>query len=413
MSRFPAIVIGGPPDSGKSVLTANLTQALRERGIEHYVLRACPDGEGDWTYLADWALVRTIRIPRRWTPRFVELVCRDLERRHLPLIVDAGGRPQPWQEAIFERCTHAILLYRADGTPAGWDKRIIQHNLQLVADLRSDLHGESRILCEQPVLHGVLAGLQWDRAPQERDTIRPDLSLLSAPIGRALVDRVAALFDYDRCALIQAHYDAAPVETVVDLDRLARALHVAHRGEQPTWCPDHLPAVLDYLPSGIPLGLYGRGPNWLYAALALLAYPAELWQFDVRLGWVQPVRLMVQEIETESPLQAIAQPGEECTELAFSVPTAYLDYTQVDRLTAPPLLTGKGVLISGKLPHWLLTSLVLAYRRTYPTLPWLAVYQPHVGGAVVVYSPEGDPVPGSVRRCFSTMPGQRAVQAAE
>ena len=156
MPFFPALVIGGPPDSGKSVLTAHLTWALRERGVAHYVLRACPDGEGDWTALADRDTVRTILVPRRWTRAFVELVCRDLDRRHLPLIVDAGGRPRPWQEPIFERCTHAITLCRyaskaresdgADGTPEGWDERIARHNLQLVADLRSDLHGQSCIV---------------------------------------------------------------------------------------------------------------------------------------------------------------------------------------------------------------------------------------------------------------------------
>ncbi len=48
MELFPAILVGGPPHSGKSVLTYSLTQALRRRGVDHYVLRAAPDGEGDW-----------------------------------------------------------------------------------------------------------------------------------------------------------------------------------------------------------------------------------------------------------------------------------------------------------------------------------------------------------------------------
>jgi len=47
MNQFPALMIGGPPHSGKSVLAYSLTQALRARQIDHYLLRACPDGEGD------------------------------------------------------------------------------------------------------------------------------------------------------------------------------------------------------------------------------------------------------------------------------------------------------------------------------------------------------------------------------
>jgi CRISPR-associated protein Csx3 len=99
--RFPAVMISGPPDSGKSVLTYNLSQALRQQGVQHYVLRATPDGEGDWTHEADQGLIRTILVPQKWTPDFVEYVCQSLEQRHLPLVVDVGGRPAPWQEIIF------------------------------------------------------------------------------------------------------------------------------------------------------------------------------------------------------------------------------------------------------------------------------------------------------------------------
>jgi len=39
MNPFPAVVIGGPPHSGKSVLTYLLTRQLRALRVEHYVLR--------------------------------------------------------------------------------------------------------------------------------------------------------------------------------------------------------------------------------------------------------------------------------------------------------------------------------------------------------------------------------------
>ncbi len=47
-NSLPAILIGGPPKAGKSVLTYNLTQELRRCEIPHYVFRANPDIEGDW-----------------------------------------------------------------------------------------------------------------------------------------------------------------------------------------------------------------------------------------------------------------------------------------------------------------------------------------------------------------------------
>lgn len=45
----PAVLVGGPPHAGKSVLTYSLTRALRQYGIAHYVMCAAPDGEGHWS----------------------------------------------------------------------------------------------------------------------------------------------------------------------------------------------------------------------------------------------------------------------------------------------------------------------------------------------------------------------------
>lgn len=399
MVRYPAVMIGGPPDSGKSVLTANLTQALRERGVQHYVLRACPDGEGDWTYLADQSTVRTIHVQQTWTHEFVDLVCRDLEHPHLPLIVDAGGRPQPWQEIIFSHCTHAILLTRDAASRREWLERAARHRLALLADIDSRLHGETQMVYTEPHLRGTLAGLRWTRASQNKRTARTAVTLRH-PLFLTLVERLAQLFDHDEVAIRQAHLDAAPVETVVDLERLARALRIPHRGEQAHWLPDHLPAVLDYLPDQVPLGLYGRGPNWLYAALALLAHPAEVWQYDARLGWVRPARTNVRTAGPGDPrLRAAVTKDERCTFVSFDLPLAYLDYLDAEGLPVPAVDGSRGLILSGKLPHWLLTGLALAYRQACPDAPWLAVYHPQLEGAVVVWARAGMPALGSVYPC--------------
>jgi CRISPR-associated protein Csx3 len=369
MERFPAVTIGGPPDSGKSVLTANLTQVLRERGVEHYVLRACPDGEGDWTHLADQGRVRTLLVPRQWTHPFVEHICRDLERRHLPLIVDVGGRPQPWQEVIFDHCTHAILLTKSDTSHRAWLDRVTDHGLILLADLRSEPKGESALAKRRPVLRGTLAGLEWG-------------ARLEDPLFEALTERLTRLFAYDAEELRRVHLDAAPVETAIDLDRLARTLHVSHQEERTVWEPRHLPAVIDYLPQAVPLGAYGRGPNWLYAALALLAAPSPFVQFDVRLGWVEARSLRLAAPDPTAPLRVQIHERSDYVHVEGQLPSAYLDYGQLDSLAVPAVQTGTGVVLSGQLPHWLTTSLALTYR----TASWIAVYQPQLGGAAVVYS---------------------------
>src|SRR2546429_1808479 len=91
---FPALLIGGPPHAGKSVLFHRLTQALRERNIRHHALRACPDGEGNWSQESDQQLVEQIRASGKWSAPFIAHLSEDLEHRCLPLLVDVGGKPK-------------------------------------------------------------------------------------------------------------------------------------------------------------------------------------------------------------------------------------------------------------------------------------------------------------------------------
>jgi len=369
MELFPAILIGGPPHMGKSVLAYSLTHALRERGVQHYVLRAYPDGEGDWANESDQKLVRRIRVKGQGTPQWVDHICRDIAARHLPLIVDVGGRPTPDQERIFDHCTHAVLLTGDGAAHSTWTDLLARHGLLLLADLRSRRSGQDLVTDTGPILRGIITGL-------ERGTTA------AGPTFDALVARIARLFVYDPEELRRTHLTSAPVENAVDLDRLARTLGVPFTGEKATWQPRHLPDLLDYLPPATPLGLYGRAPNWLYAAVALLACPAEFYQFDPRLGWIAPPTLRLGLVPADAPLQVRSTARADYLHLDFFLPAAYLDYADASGLFVPPLPVGKGVVLSGKIPHWLYTALALAYRAA----PWVAVYQPQINEAVVAHS---------------------------
>ena len=72
MNYLPAILIGGPPHSGKSVLLYIPTIALHKRNITHHAIRACPDGAGTGNnsqnrnrretpgLFADWPVTRIV-----------------------------------------------------------------------------------------------------------------------------------------------------------------------------------------------------------------------------------------------------------------------------------------------------------------------------------------------------------------
>jgi CRISPR-associated Csx3 family protein len=62
-----------------------------------------------------------------------------------------------------------------------------------------------------------------------------------------------------------------------------------------------------------------------------------------------------------------------------------MDIDEPEGLPLPPIPTGKGLLLSGKIPNWLTTAVA---RQFAPRASWVAVYQPQLTGAVVVGSRE-------------------------
>ncbi len=346
MSEFPAILVGGPPHSGKSVLAYHLTKGLRQRQVDHYVLRAYPDGEGDWSYEASQNLVRAIRIKGFGDERWIARIRRDIARRHLPLIVDVGGKPTLSQETPFDECTHAILLWPDERTHLEWLARVERHGLPLIADLHSSLAGPDEIISTEPIVRGTISGL---------DRLNPKLG----PAFDALLEKVARLFATDRKALRRKHILEAPVELAIDIERLAVTLRIP--GGPTDWHPEDIPALLDYLPGSKPLGVYGRAPCWLYAVLAVYSLPAEFWQFDARYGWIKPPELLLSDRWNSAPWQVrLTDKGNDSVELVFALRSPYIDLLEADQAPIPNVRKNS-VILSGKLPCWLYTALARIY----------------------------------------------------
>lgn len=362
-SRFPAILIGGPPHAGKSVLARSLKETLREARVQCYLLRAAPDGEGDWSHLAALELAQALRRKGRYTPAWVKRMCHDIAYRPLPFLVDVGGRPEPWQESIFDQCTHAILLVKDAETQAFWEDIVSRYNIPIIAILTSVREGEPVIETEQPILRGTISRL--DRGERA-----------AGPVFEALLAGVKALFSYEYDELLALHREQAPTDLVVDIPQLYKRLNPTRPGA--TWQPRDLPAVLAYLPRDTSLALYGIGPAWLYAAVAGYIYPEPFYQFDARRGWVTPVSFIADDI-ADVPLTITAETTDDYIHLKLDLPEDYIDYRP--EIRAPlPVSPGQGVILSGKFPNWLYTGLALFYHHA----AWVALYYPHLDRAIVV-----------------------------
>jgi CRISPR-associated protein Csx3 len=362
------VAIGGPPHSGKSVLAHSLDTALKQHEGMHYLLRAYPpDGEGNWFLEGDQEAMCDFRIKGATSEGWLPLLKRDIDRRQVPLLVDLGGNPTPEQETLLDGCTHAILLTPDEEARRVWTRRMEEHGLIILADLHSAQEGEGVLTTREPVLQGTLTGLErWGE--------------VGGPAFEALTERLTDLFSSASVDLRRRHLNSAPVELAVDLQRLA-----AHLGMNPrSWKPQDLPAILDYLPPGCPLALYGAGPNWLYAAVALQALPQAFYSFDPRCGWVEIPKLKIEASQPGGSLTFRQESTQNATVLMIELPNRYLDYEELTDVIFPqPQGTEGGLILDGKLPLWLWTALARSYDAR---APWLAVLQPQIGGAVVVAS---------------------------
>lgn len=364
-SRFPAVLTGGPPHAGKSVLAHSLKQGLKKAGLQHYGFSTSPDGEGDWSQASAPEVAKAKRRKGAFTPTWVEQMCRDLAARPLPFLVDVGGKPEPWQERIFDYGSHAILLVTDEASMEYWPAMMAKHNVPVIALLTSQLEGEPVLAATHPVVRGTITNLRRGQ-------------LASGPVFEAVLARLKALFNYDYNYLLKLHQKQAPTDVVIDLPKLYRHLYPTRADY--VWQPSDIPAVLNYLPHGTPFALYGIGPAWLYTAIARHTCPTPLYQFDARRGWVEPLTITASPT-SETPLDIITYAGDNYLHLDVVLSEHYLDYRPEVEMPLPPCPIDKGIILESKGPLWLYASLA----RFYHKAPWLGVYQPQPNRVIVAF----------------------------
>ena len=376
---FPAILLAGPPHSGKSVLAHLLTEHLWRMGISHYLLRAVPDGEGNWFHTGKLDTVHLLRQRNKhgFRPEFVAHMRRVIEQRWLPLLVDIGGKPQDDQFDLLRACTHLVLLYREQDDYAVWRKHLDDAGLRPVAELRSQLDAPDKLTSIHPLLTGVIGGLA-----RELDARRAALSF------GALLACITGILQTEEAALERVHLPAAPLPLLLERD-LARQIGIL-TDEGIFWKPENLPQLAQIVPAAQPYALYGRGPVWLAAMLAAHALPAPFAFFDVRYNWLETPTISAQGLTnhlnvTYSPCDRGGLWAE------ISIPEHGVLQPGTLMIAPPP--PADGIVLSGPLPRWAFAALTRAFA---PHFSWVAVDEPTQDRAIVVFSREGSLPVGSL-----------------
>ena len=370
INLFPAILIAGPPHAGKSVLAYHFSIYLKNIKTPFILLRTTPDGEGDWFLEADRGVGVALRQKGSFTPRLVERAERAIRHRQLPMLVDVGGKPQGDQFRILHACTHVILLYRTQAERQQWQAWLDRTSLIPIAYLQSQLHGQDVVWSQEGVIEGVISGL---------DRYQPRLGKTFYLVA----ERIAGIFDYPPQDILARHLNAAPLDAEpVVIDALARSLNVEadHRGYW--WHPDQIPSALAWLPQGTPIALYGRGPVWLYAAIAIATLPYEFYLFDARhFGWMRPPRVVRNASREHPDLTFQVEENESGLWLRIR---SHARFLTPEPILLPPLPSASTLILDGKAPTWIYAALE---RALAPHYEYLRVYDPRFEEPVLIHGP--------------------------
>ncbi len=145
---IPSKVIAflGPPHSGKSVLLNALRLRMQEElppdcfQRDFFIVRACPDGEGDWFSEIPKDIALTLRYKGSFDDKFVDQVCKELEQLRQQkrlLLVDCGGKIDKKNQRVFNLCTHALIVSRDPECIPEWRGAARASELEILAEVES------------------------------------------------------------------------------------------------------------------------------------------------------------------------------------------------------------------------------------------------------------------------------------
>ncbi len=357
---LPAILFAGPPHSGKSVLAYLLSRRLREAAVPHILLRAAPDGEGDWSYESP----EEVRVRQRQKGLYSADLIGDLQaailKRSLPMLVDIGGRPRDEQFELFDACTHVIHLWREEADRGEWESWLEARSLISIASLHTRLDPPDSLAPGAGPLRGVITGLE--RANPQ-----------TGPVFERVFEYVRGICTYPPGALEAEHLRHAPPDVALfTVQQLADRLGIWQPGQRLRWEPEQLSALREIVPPGEPLALYGSGPVWLYAALAAHIAPALFHLFDARYyGWMTPPPAILDSKQVNTEYDLTARPGARDVRLKFRRRQAHYVLTPAP-VHVPRLPTDRRIVLDGPMPIWLFAALAQALRQQ----PALATYEP-------------------------------------
>jgi CRISPR-associated protein Csx3 len=184
------IIIGGPPNSGKSTLVSSLKRALWEIGVK--VNSAELDLWAPTLEFLEGKISKQERDSRK-QKKVTKEEAEEASKRLVEAsqdgsiaIGDCPGKMSEELKIIVKNATHAMILCRADQIREieSWRKFLSEAGVPIIAELVSDPVGEEGVqMTGSKVITGRLVGLDRDVGRKESPAISQLAILLKSVLG--------------------------------------------------------------------------------------------------------------------------------------------------------------------------------------------------------------------------------------
>lgn len=368
-------VIVGPPHSGKSVFLQGLCFLLPR--ASRYLFRACPDGEGTWT----WRSPEAAKYRRKgaFSSEVVDWYVKCLSTCCLApiVLVDVGGRMSQENARILRegRVDYAIVLSGDPQAIPEWEEFCRSCGVEVIASILSDYDAPADQVDTIPmVVHHLERG--------EDVACRPVIQRAAEIILKFLKEeyKMSKIFQNDNILSIPA------LAAALDKEPVKRVLPNGREVEQIVWEGSDLVSIARLLHNNstdMPehIKIDGPAPAWLVTALVHECHPRAV-SLNSPDGFV-PVGCRRPEDNGTGPNLTFSVEEKDdgwmlvtCQQTDPSVPLAPADLAEV---VPPAVPMGTKVILSGRMPNWLAASLAMAYHGTARAV---ALFQPGVGATI-------------------------------
>lgn len=367
------IVVCGPPHSGKSVFLGGLCENLPRS--QRYLFRACPDGEGTWTYKGNGS--EQYRRKGKFSCENVDWYCKSLANCEMAeiILVDIGGIPSEENRRILTEgnVTHAIILAGNLEKVPEWEKFLDECQIEVIAVLHSDYHGaEDRTETSPMVVHYLERG-------DEKVKNRPAIQATAEKILNLIEKKETNMKDY----MNEGVLEITGLAKALSKEEVERELPNKKIIKQIVWEGSDLVEIAKLLHNNsvnMPevVKINGAAPAWLVSALTHECHPrcVELNSPDGYIG----VNGRKARGNGEGIDFTVENREDGWTQVTFALdPSKPLSPDMLNVIAPPQLPMGSKVILSGRGPNWLVASLVMGYHGTTKAV---ACFQPGTGSTV-------------------------------